>query len=168
MGYRNKTYLIFDGDKDMWAYAYMKGWNSHDHMDFDFYDAHDIRPLTDRAMDETIRARLRQRLSNTKQAIVLIGELTRYHHKFVRWELETCLNQRVPIVAVNLNGHRRLDLDRCPPILRDEYVVHVPLKMKIIRHALDHFPVQYANRDHMARGPLIYGDALYQQLGLLD
>ena len=46
MGYRNKTYVIFDGDNDMWAYRFMRGWNAQDHMDFDFYDAHDIRPLT--------------------------------------------------------------------------------------------------------------------------
>ena len=26
MSYRNKTYVIFDGDKDLWAYAYMLGW----------------------------------------------------------------------------------------------------------------------------------------------
>lgn len=49
MRYRNKTYVIFDGDGDMWAYRYMRGWNAQDHMDFDFYDAHDIRPLTERA-----------------------------------------------------------------------------------------------------------------------
>src|SRR5262249_1244255 len=49
MGYRNKTYVIFDGDKNMWAYRYMRGWNSQEHMDFNFYDAHDLRPLTDRA-----------------------------------------------------------------------------------------------------------------------
>lgn len=26
MSYKNKTYVIFDGDNDRWAYAYMKGW----------------------------------------------------------------------------------------------------------------------------------------------
>ena len=92
MGYRNKTYVIFDGDKDMWAYAYMKGWKNQAHIDFDFYDAHDLRPLTERANEETVRSRLRERLGNTKQAIVLIGESTRYLYKFVRWELEMCLS----------------------------------------------------------------------------
>jgi hypothetical protein len=30
MSYRNKTYVIFDGDNDMWAYAYMKGWKANE------------------------------------------------------------------------------------------------------------------------------------------
>ncbi len=51
MSYRDKTYVIFDGDKDMWTYAYMKGWKQRENIDFNFYDAHDIRPLTDRAFD---------------------------------------------------------------------------------------------------------------------
>ena len=71
MSYRNKTYVIFDGDNDMWAYGFMKGWTSNEKVQFNFYDAHDIQPLTDRASDETIRQRLRIRFANAKQAIVL-------------------------------------------------------------------------------------------------
>ncbi len=26
MSYKHTTYVIFDGDKDYWAYARMKGW----------------------------------------------------------------------------------------------------------------------------------------------
>ncbi len=47
MSYRNKTYVIFDGDGDMWAYAFMLGWKSRDHIEFDFHDAHDINTITD-------------------------------------------------------------------------------------------------------------------------
>lgn len=54
MSYRNKTYVIFDGDNDMWAYAFMKGWKTNDRIDFDFYDAHDIRPLTSKATKRSI------------------------------------------------------------------------------------------------------------------
>ena len=38
MGYRNKTYVIFDGDNYQWAYRYMKGWITNEHIDFDFHD----------------------------------------------------------------------------------------------------------------------------------
>ena len=77
MAYRNKTYVIFDGDEDMWAYAYMLGWISKDHIAFDFHNAHDLAPLSATAGEETVKRRLRERLSNTKQAIVLIGEKTK-------------------------------------------------------------------------------------------
>ncbi len=55
VSYRNKTYVIFDADNDRWAYAFMKGWKSNANMDFNFHDAHDIGPITDRASDETIK-----------------------------------------------------------------------------------------------------------------
>jgi len=166
MGYRNKTYVIFDGDKDMWAYAYMKGWNQIEHIEFDFYDAHDLQPLTDRASEETVRARLCQRLSNSKQAVVLIGESTRHLYKFVRWEIETAMDLDFPIIGVNLDGSRKYDAQLCPPILRDQYVVHVPFKAKIIQYALDNFPAEYAKRDLTATGNRHYRDVIYTQLGL--
>ena len=40
MSYRDKTYVIFDGDNDIWAYGFMKGWKKNEHIDFDFDDAH--------------------------------------------------------------------------------------------------------------------------------
>jgi hypothetical protein len=165
MSYRNKTYVIFDGDKDMWAYAYMRGWSNSEHIDFNFHDAHDLRPLTDRAGEETVRTRLRERFANTKQVVVLIGESTPYLYKFVRWEIEMAQKLGLPIVGVNLNGCRQYDTERCPPILRDQYVVHVPFKAKIIKYALDNFPAEYANRGE-APGNRIYPDSVYVQLGL--
>ena len=166
MSYRNKTYVIFDGDEDMWAYRFMRGWKTNDNIDFDFYDAHDLKPLTDRAGEETVKRRLRERLFNTKQAIVLIGEKTKNLYRFVRWELETCQNMGIPIVAVNLNGLKNQDSDRCPPIIRDEYVVHIPFKLKIIQYALDNFPSEFSRRDKSESGPRHYNDSVYKKLGL--
>jgi hypothetical protein len=57
MSYRNKTYVIFDADNDMWAYAYLNGWNESEHIEFDFHNAHDLRPLTDRASEYRKRPR---------------------------------------------------------------------------------------------------------------
>ena len=104
MSYRNKTYVIFDGDEDMWAYAYMLGWKNNDKIEFDFFNAHDLKPLTQNASEETVKRRLRERLSNTKQAIVLIGEKTKNLFRFVRWEMDVCKKLDIPIIAVNLNG----------------------------------------------------------------
>ena len=81
MGYRNKTYVIFDGDDDIWAYRYMRGWNAQEHIEFDFHDAHDLgSELTDRASEQTVKRRLRERFSSAKQ--VLIGERTKHLYRF--------------------------------------------------------------------------------------
>lgn len=164
MAYRNKTYVIFDGDEDMWAYAYMLGWISRDHIDFDFHDAHDLAPLGATAGEETVKRHLHTRLKSTKQAILLIGEKTKNLYRFVRWELEMCQAMGIPIIAVNLNGSRSQD-DRCPPIVRDKYVVHIPFKAKIVQYALDHFPEEFAKRQNDS-GPRAYNDTVYAKLGL--
>lgn len=150
----------------MWAYGFMKGWKASEHIDFNFHDAHDLRPLTDRASPETVRARLRERFSNAKQAIVLVGKSTKYLYRFVRWEIELAQKLDLPIVVVNLNNERCHDPDRCPPLLADWYAVHVSFQMRIIQHALDRFPDSYANRDRDETGPRYYRDGVYKQLGL--
>jgi hypothetical protein len=166
MSYRNKTYVIFDGDNDMWAYAYMKGWKSNENMDFNFYDAHDIRPLTDRASEETVKKALRARLANAKQVIVLVGENTKNLYKFVRWEIELAQELKLPVIVVNLNGLRKMDPERCPPILREWPAAHVEFRAKIIQHALDYFPDEYARLPADATGPRHYSDGVYSGLGL--
>jgi hypothetical protein len=167
MAYRNKTYVIFDGDSDIWAYGRMKGWKALPTVDFDFYDAHDLgSELTDRASEETVKARLRTRFSSAKQVVVLIGAHTRYLYRFVRWELDVALDLDLPVIAVNLNGRRVVDDDRCPPIIRYEYVVHVPFRRVIIKYALDNFPREYFSRISGTSGPRFYPDGVYQALGL--
>jgi hypothetical protein len=166
MSYRNKTYVIFDGDHDMWAYAYMLGWKNNDNIDFNFHDAHDLNEIRDGSSDETIYRRLRERFASGKQVVVIIGEHTKNLYKFVRWELEIAIKLDLPIIAVNLNGMRGQDDERCPAIIRDRYIVHVPFKRAIIKHALDNFPGDYAGRDSSAKGPRIYSEAIYTKLGL--
>lgn len=165
MSYRNKTYVIFDGDEDIWAYNLMKGWKARENIDFNFFDAHDLNAITDRASEETVKRRLRERLSNTKQAVVLIGKYTKNLYRFVRWEMDICQKLDIPIIAVNLNDNRYQDSDLCPPIIRNQYIVHIPFKLRIIQYALDHFPDEYRRRSDQA-GPRYYTDSVYKHLGL--
>ena len=107
------------------------------------------------------------RLGDTKQAIVLIGNSTKHLYRFVRWEIQVCIQLDLPIVAVNLNGKRQIDYQLCPPILVDEFAIHVSFQMAIIKHALDYFPNQHANsRAANAAGPHHYSQETYALLGL--
>jgi hypothetical protein len=166
VGYRNKTYVIFDGDSDIWAYGFMRGWKANERVDFDFFDAHDLQTITERASEVTVKRSLRSRLSNTKQAIVLVGKKTKNLLRFVRWEIEACLDLEVPMIVVNLNGKRRVDRELCPALLRDALAIHVSFNLAIIRHALDHFPPRYASLDPDVDGPRYYKDVVYDRLGL--
>jgi len=166
MAYRNKTYVIFDADNDMWAYRFMRGWKGNKHIDFNFHDAHDLNNLLGSSAEETIKRRLRERFSSAKQVIVLIGEHTKSLYRFVRWEVEVAQNLDLPIVAVNLNKKRSYDVNSCPPILRNCYVVHVSFNAKIIKYALDNFPSEYAKRSPEAGGNRSYNESVYSKLGL--
>jgi len=170
MAYRNKTYVIFDGDNDMWAYARMKGWKALKNIDFNFVDAHDIKPLTKQAKSEAyIKARLLERIKTTKQVIVIVGDKTKNLFRYVRWEIEQAQNLNLPIVVVNLNKIRSIDNTLCPPILRGNNAIHVSFRMKIIKYALDYWPSFYKNSvDKTKSEDWHYDASVYKNLGLDD
>jgi len=70
-------------------------------------------------------------------------------------------------IALLEDNIREMDSDLCPPILRNEYVVHISFKMKIIKYALDNFPGEYRGRDSSKKGPRVYQDSVYRELGLV-
>src|SRR5712692_3124020 len=144
MSYRNKTYVAFDGDTDMWAYRIMTAWCENEHIDFDFYNAHDINSARDTSDVESIKAQLRVRMANAKQMVLLVGENTKGLRKFVPWEIELARKKDIPIIVANLNGKRVYDADRCPSAIgSDVYTIHISFQARIIQYAMDHFAEEY-------------------------
>ena len=163
------TYVIFDGDKDRYAYAFMKGWKVNDRVEFDFQDAHDLDEMTGRAENEAyVKSQLRKRMEASDQVLVLVGESTKYLRKFVGWEIDLALKLDLPVIVVNLNGRRCMDEDLCPVPLRTGYIVHISYKRAIIKHALDRFPAEFRGRYRATIEPRVYGDDIYQRLGLSE
>jgi hypothetical protein len=70
MAYRNKTYVAF-ASEDINIYYLMQAWKENENIDFDFFDAHDLNTARDSSLNETIKDKLRERLSNSKQAVIL-------------------------------------------------------------------------------------------------
>ncbi|MFN8572362.1 MAG: TIR domain-containing protein [Gemmatimonadaceae bacterium] len=167
MVYRNKTYVCFDGDTDMHYYRLMQAWHQNDRSSFSFYDAHDLNTARDSSQEASIKRQLRDRLNQSKVLIVLIGERTRYLTKFVRWEMEQALSLHLPIIAVNVNGLRQRDDDRCPPIIRDELAIHISYNPAIMQFALENWPAEHDEMRRQGRGgPFYYVADVYRRLGL--
>ena len=167
MPYRNRVFVSFDGDNDIHYYRLMRAWKQSDHTHFAFHDAHDINVARDTSTEATIKRRLRERLANTKIVVSLIGEHTRYHYKFVRWELEQAIIRELPIVGVNLNGRRSQDTTRCPPIIREELAVHISFNAAILQYALEDWPAKHANFKREGKtGPYYYTNQVYNSLEL--
>ena len=167
MAYRNKTFVSFDADNDIHYYRLMRAWTTNDHIQFNFHDAHDLNNLRVGSTELTIKRKLKDRLVNTKVFISLVGEQTRYLYRFVRWEAETALQLGIPIIAVNLNGYRHLDKERCLPILRERLVLHVAFAAAIVQKAIDEWPEgSKASAREGQTGPFYYDAQVYRSLGL--
>lgn len=167
MPYRNKTFVSFDGDTDMAYYRLMQAWKQNDGMSFNFYNAHDLNIARDSSLEATIKAQLAERMRNSKVFVLLVGERTRYLFKFVRWEIEQALRRNLPIIAVNLNGTRFMDQDRCPPLIRGELAVHISFNAAIMQHALENWPASHASlRQQQKSGPYYYKAEVYREFGL--
>lgn len=165
MSYRNKTYVIFDGD-DIRYYRLMQAWKENDNIEFDFNNAHDIGGIREDSQEETIKRHLRERFSNSKQAVVLVGENTKNKYKYVRWEIEVAQDLELPIIVVNLNGKRNIDNDLCPKILKDCLAIHISYNRDIIKYALDDWPEFHASNKRTESTPYYYKESVYEELGL--
>lgn len=167
MAYRNKAYVCFDGDRDIRYYRLMCAWKQHEGINFNFYDAHDLNTARDDSQEASIKWQLRERLKNTSVLIVLIGEQTRYLYKFIKWEMEQAIEMGLPIIGVNLNGIRKQDSDRCPPVIRDELAIYVSFNAAILQHALENWPASHQKYVGEGKsGAFYYKPEVYQKLGL--
>ena len=168
MPYRNKSFVSFDGDEDMPYYRLMQAWKQNDGIAFNFYNAHDLNTARDSSQEASIKAQLAERMRNSKVFILLVGRHTRYLQKFVRWEIDQAIRRNLPIIAVNLNGNRSMDYDRCPPVLRDRFAIHVSFNAAIIQYALDNWSAFHEqNRKNLeTEGPYYYKADIYSGFGL--
>lgn len=167
MPYQNKTYVAFDADSDIHYYRLMQAWKQSDNHSFDFFDAHDINNLRATSSEVTIKAKLKERLNDTRVFVLLVGEKTKYLYQFVRWEIEQALKMELPIICVNLNGNRSKDTDRCPPILNNELTLHVSFNAKIIEKALSDWErLAPEHNKKNKKGDFSYSADIYRNLGL--
>jgi hypothetical protein len=167
VAYRNQTYVCFDGDTDMRYYRLMCAWKQHEGINFNFYNAHELNSARDTSLEASIKRQLRERLKNSKVLVVLVGEKTGNLRKFVRWEMEQALSLGMPIIAVNLNGLREQDLERCPPIIRNELAVHISFNAAILQYALENWYDQHISCVKQGiTGSHYYKNEVYRELGL--
>lgn len=169
MGYRNKTYVAF-ASEDIAKYRLMEAWKANEHIDFDFFDAHDLFISRDTSKPETIKRNLRERLKNAKQ-VVLLGSKDGKRKggdgvSFLAHEIEVIMEFNLPVVIANLDGDRKVDENFIPaPLLNAKYyTLSVSFQPKIIMHALDNYAVTFAASDK--KGPHQYPEKTYSDLGL--
>jgi hypothetical protein len=170
LGYRNKTYVAF-ASEDIKSYYMMRAWRENAHIDFDFFDAHEMFRALDTSQRETIKRRLRQRLVGTAKQVVLIGSRTGRRkggdgYSYLAHEVQVIMELNLPVVVANLNQSRAIERSLIPqPLLdADYYTISVSYQPAIIRFALDGYVSTFAQGGKS--GPHFYNSLHYARLGM--
>ena len=128
----------------------MEAWKASEHIDFDFFDAHDLFISRDTSKPETIKRNLRERLKNAKQ-VVLLGSKDGKRKgsdgiSFLAHEIEVIIEFNLQVVVANLDGDRLVDKNYIPnPLLNaDYYTVSVSYQPKIVMYALYNYADTFA------------------------
>ncbi len=182
MAYRNGTYVAFHaqgtnlpGKSDMDYYNLMKAWSAKKDDDFTMINSHDkASSVRDSSKKATLRASLLDRLRNSKNMVLIIGQTTRLDTDWVPFEIASAVDTySLPIIAVYTDYDTILAPAELralwPQALADRIdngqavVIHIPFKKETIQAAIDQF-----DHNNLPKGPLTYytRDA-YVRWGLL-
>lgn len=169
VSYRNKTYVAF-ASEDIHNYRLMQAWKANSSIEFDFFDAHDLNFARDTSQPSTIKRRLRERLANTKQAVLLGSSTARRKgsdgSSFLAYEVEAMIGLDLPVVVANLDGGRVSNPGHIPgPFASvNYYTMSVSFQPAIVKYALDEYAPSYAASTNS--GPYHYLPSVYSSLGL--
>ena len=152
-----RTFVGFSST-DIRYYRLMQAWKQNEHIGFNFTDcqlSHEIN--SDNEL--YVKALVRKRINMAGKYVMLIGHDTRHKYKYVRWEAEVAVEKKCTIIGVNIDGSRAINVDICPPIIRDIGAIFVPFSSKILAYAIQNYQMGSSGNYH-------YKDYVYQQLGM--
>jgi hypothetical protein len=181
MAYRNGTYVAFHAngtdvpiDSDIKYYNLMKAWTEKADDDFSMINSHDkASSVRDSSKRDTLRASLQERLRNSKNMVLIIGETTRFDTDWVPFEIEQAIDvYKLPILA----SYPGLDWITAPAHLSGLWpvalaqriqantarVLHIPFKKEPMKAAIETY-----THDKLPKGPLsYYSPEAYQKWGI--
>lgn len=182
MAYRNGTYVAFHaagtnqpGQSDMDYYNLMKAWTAKTDDDFTMINSHDkASSVRDSSLRRTLRNSLLERLRNSKNMVLIIGETTRMDTDWVPFEIEQAVDTyKIPIIAAYTVFDKSIRAPRAlsgywPRALEERIknetanVIHIPFKKEALNDAL-----RFSHDDPpMGKGLGIYSDEAYKSFGI--
>jgi hypothetical protein len=182
MAYRNGTYIAFHADganqpgkSDIDYYNLMKAWSAKTDDDFSMINSHEkTSAVRDTSKRETLRARLHERLKNSKNMVLIIGETTKNDTDWVPFEIIQAIDKyEIPIIAAYTGYSPVLEPAKFRPLWpralaeridsKAARVIHIPFKKSPLIGAMNQFSHQ-----NLPKGPLgYYSREAYQDWGLV-
>lgn len=183
MAYRNGTYVAFHangtnipGNSDIDYYNLMKAWSEKSDDDFTMINSHDkASSVRDSSKKATLQASLLERLRNSRNMVLIIGETTFLDDDWVPFEIDKAVTTyKIPIIAA-YTGYK--GAIRAPSKLRQKWpkilashidngkasVIHIPFKKAPLLDAISQFS---HNKLPHGGGLGIYSDDAYRSFGI--
>lgn len=151
-------------------------WHELEHVEFKLVDSHEKNgAVRDTSKQETLAARLRERLNNSRNMLLIVTAETRNDLDWVPFEIAYAVDRcRIPIIAAYPNFERI----QAPAALssywpralksriedRSAAVIHVPFKRMPLSDAIG----QFDQNNYPSGGGLgFYNDSAYRSWGLM-
>lgn len=161
MAYRNGTYVAFDGNGqtdptrgDLKYLGILRAWKESDNIDLNFTDSHKkTYQVRDTSSEETVKARLEERMSNSKNMLVIISDNTNYDRGLLNWEIETARDKYNLPIIIAYTDEQYLPwltnelIEKLPRAIRADVkfggysYAHIPFTKDRIMRAIDHYSV---------------------------
>ncbi len=112
MSYKNGTYVAFDAQgeadptkSDFRYYSTILGWAKHRNIQFHFINSHEkTYAVRNTSSQDTLRARIRERLALSKNMIIILSSQTRKSGSELSYEIEQAIDHyRLPLIITYSN-----------------------------------------------------------------
>lgn len=152
-----RTFVGFSST-DINYWRLMQAWKANKNIDFNFVNCQ-LQTEVNSKDEAYIKQKCRERINMAGKYVLLIGQDTKSKYKYVRWEAEVAIEKGCTIIGVNLDGSRSIDMNTCPPIIRDIGAIFVPFSPAIIAYAIKNYKMHDDNKNYY------YNDQVYTSLG---
>ena len=158
MAYRSGTYVAFHAEgnsdpteTDMKYYHLLTAWHEHEDIDFTMTNSHEkASAVRDTSKRETLRRSLLERLRNSRNMVLIIGDTTRLATDWVPYEIAQAVDTyKIPIIAAYpdyLNIYNPVALRSLWPEALTyridhgtAHVIHISFRQQPIKHAIKTF-----------------------------
>lgn len=181
---RTGTYVAFDGlgqtdpsKSDFRYYSILQAWNANKRIDFKLTNSHEkTYSVRDSSLKATLYARIRERLSASKNILVILSNNTRKSGSVLSYEIEQAIdNYKLPLIIAYPAYSAILivdgDLSAMWPTslstridLTDTEAIHVGFKKEPLMNAISRFTV---NGECLSNGRNVYSRKSYVTWGIV-
>ena len=183
MGNRTGTYVAFDGigesdpsKSDFRYYATLQAWVANKNIDFRLTNSHEkTYAVRDDSLRETLKSRICERLSMSKNMLIVLTRQTRKSGSMLSFEIQKAVDYyELPLIIsypeykyiLNVESHRDVwpDALRIRIDNRTAKAIHIPFAKDPVSDAISQFTVQ---DNGLTSGKNYYNRSTYEQWGLI-